>query len=252
MDSQILENSVNTSAKYTLYINNINEKINLDELKINLFHLFSEFGEILEINSRKTLKMKGQSFITFRSRGSALKAKASLNGYLFFGKKLAITYSKTENDKILLINGELTENEKIKKDLQRKREREKEYQIFYEDFSKNEQKYEKKIGRSDKEEKNKFINNDYDNSIPVEEARSNNVLLVEIEGEIEEYIDYSEKVIKIIFSKFTGFKSLKFFPDKKISLVEYDNNINSGAAMFALNGYKLTNEAKIKISFAKK
>ena len=34
----------------TLYVNNLNENIKLDELKINLFHLFSEFGDIIEIN----------------------------------------------------------------------------------------------------------------------------------------------------------------------------------------------------------
>ena len=69
MENQILPNS-------TLYVNNLNEKVKVNELKIDLFHLFSEFGDVLEINARKSLKMKGQAFIVFKDVTSATNAKA--------------------------------------------------------------------------------------------------------------------------------------------------------------------------------
>ena len=42
----------------TLYVNNLNEKIKIDELKENLFHLFSEFGDIISIIAKKNIKMR--------------------------------------------------------------------------------------------------------------------------------------------------------------------------------------------------
>ena len=80
---------------HTLYINNLNEKIKADgmklikvELKQGLFHLFSQYGEILEIHVKKTLKLRGQAFIVFRDLNSASSAKHALNNAIIFGKDI--------------------------------------------------------------------------------------------------------------------------------------------------------------------
>jgi RNA recognition motif-containing protein len=78
----------------TLYVNNLNEKIKIDELKENLFHLFSEFGDIISIITKNNAKMRGQAFIIFKDINSAKNAKLSLNHFIFLGKELNINYSK--------------------------------------------------------------------------------------------------------------------------------------------------------------
>ena len=80
----------------TLYINNLNEKIKVDgkktiyksELKQAVFHLFAQYGEILEVHAKKTLKLRGQAFIVFKDLNAASSAKHGLNGSILFGNEL--------------------------------------------------------------------------------------------------------------------------------------------------------------------
>jgi RNA recognition motif-containing protein len=44
----------------TLYINNINEKIQKEVLKKQLYMLFSQYGKVKQITACKGLKMRGQ------------------------------------------------------------------------------------------------------------------------------------------------------------------------------------------------
>ena len=44
----------------TIYINNLNEKLKKDNLKKNLYLIFSEFGKIVEINTSRANKLRGQ------------------------------------------------------------------------------------------------------------------------------------------------------------------------------------------------
>ncbi|KAM6564602.1 hypothetical protein CsatB_024600 [Cannabis sativa] len=52
------ENNIGTDAppNVTIYINNLNEKIKLDELKKSLKAVFSQFGKILDILIRLRYK----------------------------------------------------------------------------------------------------------------------------------------------------------------------------------------------------
>ncbi|KEH24386.1 U1 small nuclear A-like ribonucleoprotein [Medicago truncatula] len=58
----------------TIYINNLNEKIKIDELKKSLHAVFSQFGKILEVLAFKTLKHKGQAWVIFEDVTSASNA----------------------------------------------------------------------------------------------------------------------------------------------------------------------------------
>ncbi|CAI4039765.1 hypothetical protein SMKI_09G1750 [Saccharomyces mikatae IFO 1815] len=84
-----------TEAKNTLYISQLNEKINMQRLRVNLFLLFATFGEVLKI-SMNFKKQRGQAFITMRTIDQASLAQISLNGELFFGKPLKVEFSKSE------------------------------------------------------------------------------------------------------------------------------------------------------------
>ena len=226
MENKILPNS-------TLYVNNLNEKVKVNELKIDLFHLFSEFGDVLEINARKSLKMKGQAFIVFKDVTSATNAKASLNNSLFLGKVMHIQFAKTNSDTIGKLTGAVDSKEKANIDLQRKRLREEEYKRT---------NIKGNIKKKVKKENETAMEEDIDG-----EALDNNILYVE--GLTEEIND---KILNAIFGKYKGLREIRMNKGRGCAFIEYDNEINAGSALVGLNKMKLTENSILKITFAKK
>ena len=74
----------------TLYVKRLNEKIKIDELKNALMALFSQFGEVVMIRARSSLKMRGQAFITFKDIENAKEAKNKLDNVVFLGSPMII------------------------------------------------------------------------------------------------------------------------------------------------------------------
>ncbi len=82
----------------TLYIQNLNEKASIPTLKYDLLRKFSAFGQILEFNAKKSLKMRGQAFVVFSTEASAKKALQELQGRPLYGKPMVIRYAKYKSD----------------------------------------------------------------------------------------------------------------------------------------------------------
>lgn len=76
----------------TLYINNIHEKIKIEDLKHTLLTLFSTFGEIVEVHAKKKLSLRGQAFIVFKDLSSAIKAKEAIVNYALMGKLIVLLF----------------------------------------------------------------------------------------------------------------------------------------------------------------
>lgn len=72
----------------TLYINNLNSKIKKGELKMNLYFLFSQFGEVLDIVTQKSARMRGQAFVVFSNPHNAALAKKALNNFNMFEQEI--------------------------------------------------------------------------------------------------------------------------------------------------------------------
>ncbi|KDQ17346.1 hypothetical protein BOTBODRAFT_30171 [Botryobasidium botryosum FD-172 SS1] len=81
----------------TLYLKNLNEKVKKEELRTQLYALFSSYGNILDIVAQRGLKMKGQAFIVFRDLASATSAMRGLDGERFYDKQLHIEYARTQS-----------------------------------------------------------------------------------------------------------------------------------------------------------
>lgn len=58
------------------------------ELKKSLFHVFSQYGKVLEIMANKTLKMRGQAFIVFEDVASSTRALREMQGFDFYKKPM--------------------------------------------------------------------------------------------------------------------------------------------------------------------
>ena len=222
----------------TLYVNHLNEKIKTDLLRENLYYLFSQYGDVLEINIRKSKKMRGQAFIVYKDINDATRAKVSLNNFLFLGSRININYAKSKSDIIVKIKGQSSQNneeyQKTGTYLTRKRKRMLEYQNI---------KEEKKEKKKETVEKKESI--ELDEDIDGECLNENKILFVTGLGK-----EVNEKMISLVFNKFKGLKDIRFFNGRGFCFVEYDNEINAGTALLSLNNMKLTENTTMKISYA--
>ncbi|CAO3679927.1 unnamed protein product [Rhizopus microsporus] len=94
--------SINPSQ--TLYIRNIKGRANVEEIRACLYGLFSTYGSILEIVTKK-LKMREQAFVVYNNIASATTAKRGLTGFNFLGYPLEIEYAKTKSDAVAKLDG---------------------------------------------------------------------------------------------------------------------------------------------------
>ncbi|KAF5388257.1 hypothetical protein D9615_000366 [Tricholomella constricta] len=81
----------------TLYINNLNDKVNKEELRTQLYALFTTYGKIIDIVASKSKSMRGQAFLVFTDLAGATSAMRACEGMMFYEKPLHIDYAKTKS-----------------------------------------------------------------------------------------------------------------------------------------------------------
>lgn len=72
----------------TLYVNNLNDKVHKDELRIQLLALFTTYGKVIDVVASKSPKMKGQAFLVFSDLAGATTAMRSCEGMMFYDKPM--------------------------------------------------------------------------------------------------------------------------------------------------------------------
>jgi len=72
----------------TLYINNLNDKINKEELRTQLYALFATHGKVIDVVATKSSKMRGQAFLVFADLAGATAAMRACAGMTFYDKPL--------------------------------------------------------------------------------------------------------------------------------------------------------------------
>ncbi|OUS41896.1 putative U2snrB small nuclear ribonucleo protein U2B [Ostreococcus tauri] len=91
---------------HTVYVQNLNEKVNQTDLKSALYAVFSPVGKVVEILSAKTYKLRGQAWVVFESQDAATRAVNSLNGFPFYDKPLRLSHALHASDTLLHRNGD--------------------------------------------------------------------------------------------------------------------------------------------------
>ncbi|KAF8195954.1 hypothetical protein K438DRAFT_1719342 [Mycena galopus ATCC 62051] len=82
----------------TLYINNLNDKINKEELRSQLHALFITYGKIIDVVASKNQRMRGQAFLVFADLAGATTAMRALEGMVFYDKPLVPNaYAKSKS-----------------------------------------------------------------------------------------------------------------------------------------------------------
>mmetsp|Transcript_49252 Transcript_49252/g.107141 ORF Transcript_49252/g.107141 Transcript_49252/m.107141 type:complete len:253 (+) Transcript_49252:103-861(+) len=230
----------------TLYVNNLNEKIKIPELKCCLLELFSTYGEVIEIVAAGSLKKKGQAFLVFRDISCATNALRALQNFVFLDKPMRITYCKSKSDVIALEDGTF--------------------------------KPRAKAGAAGKEEDKKLSNApgargkvaapggagvarggpvvpksfaahpSTARSAPAEGGEGgqpSNVLFVQnLPAEV------NEMMLTMLFRQYPGFQEARLIKGRNVAFIEYADELQAGIAKHGLQGFMVTPEMALKISFA--
>ncbi|KAJ8975414.1 hypothetical protein NQ317_012590 [Molorchus minor] len=207
----------------TIYINNLNEKVKKEELKKSLYAIFSQFGQILDIVALKTLKMKGQAFVIFKEIQSSTNALRSMQGFPFYDKPMRIQYAKTDSDLIAKLKGTFQERPKKVRPPPTKDD------------------------EAPRKKRRTRIPTGFPGGANAEQPPNQILFLTNLPDET------SEMMLSMLFNQFPGFKEVRLVPNRHdIAFVEFENEMQSGAAKDALQGFKITPTHAMKISFAKK
>lgn len=230
----------------TIYINNLNEKIKLEELKKSMHAVFSQFGKILEVLAFKTLKHKGQAWVVFEDVSSATNALRQMQGFPFYDKPMRIQYAKTKSDVVAKADGTFVPREKRKR---------------------HEDKGRKKKDQQDANQAGMGLNPAYAGAygaappfsqipymggakaaVPEAPAPPNSILFVQNLPH-----QSTPMMLQMLFCQYPGFKEVRMVEAKPgIAFIEYGDEMQSTVAMQALQGFKITAENPMLITYAKK
>ncbi|CAJ1455767.1 unnamed protein product [Effrenium voratum] len=210
----------------TLYVNNLNEKIKVAELKCCLLELFSSYGEVMDIVAASGLKKKGQAFIVFRDISCATNALRSLNGFVLLDKPLKINYCRTKSDVVAHEDGTWKPRAKL-------------------EAQKEEAKRPKTTPAvvAPKSVAPKMAAHP---ATGEGGEGASNVLFVEnLPAEV------NELMLTMLFRQYPGFQEARLIKGRNVAFIEYADELQAGIAKHGLQGFMVTPDMALKIAFAK-
>eukprot|EP00668_Euglena_longa_P040652 GGOE01053529.1.p1 GENE.GGOE01053529.1~~GGOE01053529.1.p1 ORF type:complete len:246 (+),score=114.77 GGOE01053529.1:95-832(+) len=236
-----------------LYVHNLNDKLQKEELKRALYLLFSQYGPLMDIVAVKTQRMRGQAFVVFKDVTAATTAMRQVQGMLFFEKQLKIQYAKSKSDVVARLDGTYSAKKKReRKEKEREREKEKERlkqkrkegAIMDRDAKRRRVEEENRERQRQAEERLKQGAEEGPEEVP------HNVLFVE--GLPEEAVG-NPQMLAVLFQNFDGFSEVRIPPGKlPVAFVEFATEQQAKEAKAGLQGFKITYEHSLRISYAKR
>ncbi|CAE7939744.1 SNRPA [Symbiodinium necroappetens] len=213
----------------TLYVNGLNEKIKVQELKNCLLELFSSYGEVIDIVAAASLKKKGQAFVVFRDISCATNALRSLNGFVFLDKPMKINYCRTKSDVVAHEDGTWKPRAKL-------------------EAQKEEAKRAKTAPAlvAPKSVAPKMAAHPAAAEGGGADGQPSNVLFVEnLPAEV------NELMLTMLFRQYPGFQEARLIKGRNVAFIEYSDELQAGIAKHGLQGFMVTPDMALKIAFAK-
>ncbi|KAK6884722.1 U1 small nuclear ribonucleoprotein A [Candida tropicalis] len=213
--------------KKTIYVNNLNEKVSINKLKKELNKTFTPYGKILQITAFKTLKLKGQAFITFDNIESAINS-LELNNIEIFNKPIKITFANSNSD--IVESDEIIRERKQNKSLKTSKKRKLE-DNGNKDNSKLKTKTKKKLD----------MLNEW------KELPPNHILLLQNINKFDELEEF--------FNDFNGFENIRVVKVKNLAFIEFENEEMATNCLEQVKDDQLIKfgpEDEVLLSFAKK
>ncbi|KAH8480018.1 hypothetical protein H0E87_030293 [Populus deltoides] len=223
----------------TIYIKNLNEKVKKEELKRSLYCLFSQYGRILDVVALKTARLRGQAWVVFSEVTAASNAVRQMQGFPFYDKPMRIQYAKTKSDCIAEAEGVYDPNAKKKKKQEEKAERKKRAEETQQSAPANGKPAESNGGPTSFRQGNQSAQ---------ETVPPNNILFIQNLPH-----ETTSMMLQVLFQQYPGFREVRMIEAKPgIAFVEFEDDVQSSMAMQALQGFKITPQNPMAITYAKK
>ncbi|KIW00455.1 uncharacterized protein PV09_07980 [Verruconis gallopava] len=199
--------------------------------------------EPLDINVKRSLKRKGQAFITFGSAADAVKAQSLLQGFQMVknGRRMEAEIARSASD--VLVKKYCTEAELEEHIKRRKADKDRKRALEAPSAT---QKRPGDISGPSRPSKTAKLSKA--SVIPDEYLPPNNTLFVR---EVPE--DYTKEMLEALFGRYPGFKEVRTIPlpqYKGCAFVEYEANEGAIQAREALNG-RTIGENTLKVTYQK-
>lgn len=252
------------TGQHTIYVNNLNERVKIPELKKCLYAIFSKFGKIIDIVAAKNLRMRGQAFIIFDQSDSAAQALTSMQSFPLYDKPLRIQFAKSDSDIIAKRKNTFVERPKRRNDS---------------DTPSISKKEKRRQQQAAKQEQQRLVKAQMAAQFPNLPAgmppmmpgmppmmmpppmpsrpvlhppifggeMPNNILFV------SNLQDANEAMLTTLFKAYNGFREVRLIPGRDgIAFVEFDLEHHAAMAKDGLQGFKITPDKAMMITFAKK
>lgn len=256
----------NNPPNMTLYVNSLNDKINTETLKKSLREVFAAFGGIVDIVAMKSLKRRGQAWIIFKELSSATNALKSLQGFPFYNKPMRIAYAKTKSDVVAKADGTYVDRPKkiVKREDLRKSKAtasgvpavsqtqaapapapvaQKAAPAPAAAPAVTQKNIQDRIGWNPQQSVAAA-------KVPAKSlgvTEPNRTLFVEnLPSEA------TDTMLSMLFRQYPGFQEVRLIPGRAVAFVDYENEHQAGMANQGLQGFAMTPEVKLGISYARK
>lgn len=184
--------------------------------------MFGQFGTVLDVVCKRTYRLRGQAWVVFENPGDAQKAMTAMQGFPFFSRPIRISLASSKSDAAAKLDGSY-EQELVER---RKQEGIKKREMYFE-------KVKARSGRA--------------NGGRLPGTAPNKILFLEYLPEVA-----NEESISVLFKQYPGFKEVRMVTGRPdIAFVEYENDMGASVAMQGLQGFQLSADKAMKISFAK-
>merc|ERR1739848_7907 len=97
MDDQVL---LSNRPMRTLYVNNLNTKLNREDTQRLLYTFFSQFGSLLDVVVNRHPKHRGQAYVCFRDLSASAMALRGGQGFPIGDRPIKIEYAKRDSDSV--------------------------------------------------------------------------------------------------------------------------------------------------------
>lgn len=245
----------------TLYVNNLNDKINAETLKKSLREVFAAFGGIIDIIAMKSLKRRGQAWIIFKEQSSASNALKSLQGFPFYNKPMRIAFARTKSDVVAKADGTYVERPKkiVKREDLRKGKTAGAPVVSQtaalpavEEPKKpapapvpvvSQKTLQDRIGWNPQQ----AVSAPKAAPKPAGVAEPNRTLFVESLPN-----EATDTMLSMLFRQYPGFQEVRLIPGRSVAFVDYENEHQATMAMQGLQGFAMTPEVKLALTYARK
>jgi len=226
--------------------------------------VFAAFGGIIDIIAMKSLKRRGQAWIIFKEMSSATNALKSLQGFPFYNKPMRISYARTKSDVVAKADGTYVERPKkiVKREDLRKGKTASAPSVQAAPAPQaviRQPEPEKKPAPAPAPVSQKSIqdrigwNPQQTPSAPKAAQKSGGVADPNRTLFVEHLpTEATDTMLSMLFRQYPGFQEVRLIPGRAVAFVDYENEHQATMAMQGLQGFAMTPEVKLTLTYARK